>query len=425
MKPILEIHNISKIYRIMSGQGPYLNLRDLIASTFGFGNKPNSTRWGRSKTQTEDFYALSNVSFDVNEGDAVGIVGSNGAGKSTLLKVISKITPPSYGKIIVRGRVASLLEVGTGFHAELTGRENIFLNGSILGMKRKEILAKFEEIVDFSGVEKFIDTPIKHYSSGMQLRLAFAVAAFLEPEILLIDEVLAVGDVEFQKKCLGKMDEVHRSGRTVLFVSHNMSAVKTLCQKCICISDGKLVEYGLSEEVVSNYLKMTNTEKSELILSDDEEVVGDNVAVLRSAKAIDEDHNPVQGIYIHKKIGIEFTYEVLESGYNPIPNIYVYKATGECAFTTSESNNPLFKQKGVIKTTLWIPENLLNIGMYNVGIALSTFSPEKVHFFLQDALVFETLEDLSLRNVDYNNPLPGVVKPILKWESEKIESETL
>ena len=199
MQPILEIKGISKKFRIRHEQPPYLSLRDSIAAAF-------TSPLGGGRVGAKDFWALKDVSFDVYPGDSIGIIGKNGAGKSTLLKILSKITPPTQGKIISRGRIASLLEVGTGFHPELSGRENIFLNGSILGMRRKEIQVKFDEIVDFSGVEKFLDTPLKHYSSGMQLRLAFAVAAFLEPEILVIDEVLAVGDAEFQRKCLGKME---------------------------------------------------------------------------------------------------------------------------------------------------------------------------------------------------------------------------
>ena len=214
------------------------------------------TSIGFSKATTEDFWALNNISFNVEIGESIGIIGKNGAGKSTLLKVLSKITPPTKGKIISRGRLASLLEVGTGFHPELTGRENIFLNGSLLGMKQREIEAKFDEIVDFSGVEKFLDTPLKHYSSGMHLRLAFSVAAFLEPEILIVDEVLAVGDAEFQKKCLRKMENVSQSGRTILFVSHNMAAVENLCKNSILLQGGELVDAGLTSSVVSHYLRI-------------------------------------------------------------------------------------------------------------------------------------------------------------------------
>lgn len=242
MKPILEIQNISKKYRIQHMAGGYLSLRDRMVNALKF-----------EKNNTEDFWALKDVSFEVQPGESIGIIGRNGAGKSTLLKILSKITPPTTGKIVSRGRVASLLEVGTGFHPELTGRENIFFNGSLLGMKRREIEAKFDEIVDFSGVEKFLDTPLKHFSSGMQLRLAFAVAAFLEPEILIIDEVLAVGDAEFQKKCLGKMEDVSKSGRTILFVSHNMGAVQVLCKRGIYLNGGKILIDGKIDLTLSRY----------------------------------------------------------------------------------------------------------------------------------------------------------------------------
>lgn len=250
MKPILEIQHISKKFRIRHEKQPYLSIRDSFSSLF----KP-------SKNTTEDFYALQDISFNVNQGDTVGIIGKNGAGKSTLLKILSKITPPTTGKIICRGRIASLLEVGTGFHPELSGRENIFLNGSILGMKRSEIVKNFDAIVDFAGVERFIDTPLKHYSSGMQLRLAFAVAAFLENEILIIDEVLAVGDAEFQKKCLGKMEDVSKSGRTLLFVSHNLSALQSLCNNAIYLEQGELFISGNSADIVKKYLQINISNK--------------------------------------------------------------------------------------------------------------------------------------------------------------------
>jgi len=245
MKPILQIENISKRFRIAHElQQPYLNIRDSLAQLVR----------RRQGSTSEEFWALRDITFDVGAGESVGIIGKNGAGKSTLLKILSKITPPSSGRIVSRGRIASLLEVGTGFHPELTGRENIFLNGSILGMKRFEIEKKFDEIIDFAGVERFLDTPLKHYSSGMQLRLAFSVAAFLEPEILIIDEVLAVGDAEFQKKCMGKMDEVSKSGRTILFVSHNMGAVTNLCTKAILLRKGQIAMIDNSSKVVEQYL---------------------------------------------------------------------------------------------------------------------------------------------------------------------------
>lgn len=250
MKPILEIQHISKRFVLNSAQQPYLSLRDSLTGFF----KPS--------TKKEDFWALNDISLDIYEGDTVGIIGKNGAGKSTLLKILSRITPPTSGKIVSRGRIASLLEVGTGFHPELTGRENVYMNGSILGMRRKEIDRNFDAIIDFAGIERFVDTPLKHYSSGMQLRLAFAVAAFLENEILIIDEVLAVGDAEFQKKCMTKMGDISQSGRTILFVSHNMAAIEGLCKKGALLEKGRLITSGAIGPIVSEYVTRGNATES-------------------------------------------------------------------------------------------------------------------------------------------------------------------
>ena len=258
MKPILEIHNVGKRYKLHHLTGGYYSFRERILQSLAI-----------KKNATEEFWALKDVSADIYPGESVGIIGRNGAGKSTLLKILSKITPPTTGKIITRGRVASLLEVGTGFHLELTGRENIFFNGSLLGMKRKEIESKFDEIVDFSGVEKFLDTPLKHFSSGMQLRLAFAVAAFLDPEILIIDEVLAVGDVYFQQKCVHKMTQISGQGRTIIFVSHNFSAVKTLCRRSIVLSEGVKIFDGETEQAISIYSGKTENHRKVHDLSKD------------------------------------------------------------------------------------------------------------------------------------------------------------
>jgi lipopolysaccharide transport system ATP-binding protein len=259
MNSVIQIEGLSKRYVIRHAhRANYATLREEIAKKTGQLVKhlfaPGSVSAQKKASSKEEFWALNNISFEVNQGDKIGIIGRNGAGKTTLLKIISRITEPTSGRVKLKGRVASLLEVGTGFHPELTGRENIYLNGAILGMKKAEIRAKFDEIVSFAEIEKFLDTPVKRYSSGMYVRLAFAVAAHLEPEILLVDEVLAVGDAAFQKKCLGKMGDVSRAGRTILFVSHNMAIVENLCSLCILLDNGQIASYGPAQTVIAKYV---------------------------------------------------------------------------------------------------------------------------------------------------------------------------
>jgi lipopolysaccharide transport system ATP-binding protein len=252
VKPILEVQNISKQFKISHQGSGYVSFRERISGLF------------RSREKQEEFWALKDISFEVKEGESVGIIGRNGAGKSTLLKILSRITPPTTGRIVSRGRIASLLEVGTGFHYELTGRENVYMNGSILGMRKSEIDKQFDAIVDFSGVEKFLDTPLKHYSSGMQLRLAFAVAAHLEPEILIVDEVLAVGDASFQRKCFQKMGDINSSGRTILFVSHNITQVNQLCTAGILLDQGNIVYQGTIHDATAAYLSNNTRTNNEI-----------------------------------------------------------------------------------------------------------------------------------------------------------------
>jgi lipopolysaccharide transport system ATP-binding protein len=259
MTPVISVRGLGKRYMLSHERNGYVALRDVITYTlfhpFRLLKTKKAERGERRRGAREDFWALRDVSFDTNKGEVIGIIGKNGAGKSTLLKILTGITPPTEGEARLTGKIASLLEVGTGFHPELSGRENIYLNGAILGMKRKEIAKKFDEIVAFAGIEQFLDTPVKYYSSGMYVRLAFSVAAHLEPEILIVDEVLAVGDAEFQKKCLGKMEEVTKQdGRTILFVSHNMAAVERLCKKTVLLEHGKIKMFGDTKEVVHAYL---------------------------------------------------------------------------------------------------------------------------------------------------------------------------
>jgi lipopolysaccharide transport system ATP-binding protein len=278
MKPIIEIQNISKKFRLDHKGVAYLSLRDKLTSMF-------------ERNIKEDFWALEDVSFNVQPGEALGIIGRNGAGKSTLLKILSRITPPTRGKIISRGRIASLLEVGTGFHSELTGRENIFMNGSILGMKKNEINNKFDEIVGFSGTEKFLDTQLKHYSSGMQLRLAFAVAAHLEPEILIIDEVLAVGDAEFQRKCMSKMNDVVSKGRTLLLVSHNLESIAAMCSRGVLLERGRVALNGPIQQVLSKYQQAITTD-SEISVGDRNDRIGNGI--LKFKQIYVADHNGLE-----------------------------------------------------------------------------------------------------------------------------------
>ncbi len=299
MQPAIEIRNLGKEYHIATSQ-PYLALRDVITHS-----AKNLFSSGRSSK--EKFFALQGISLDIQAGERIGIIGRNGAGKSTLLKIISRITPPTTGHISLLGRVGSLLEVGTGFHPELTGRENIYLNGSILGMKKTEINRQLDAIIDFSGVEKFLDTPLKHYSSGMQLRLAFAVAAHLEPEILLIDEVLAVGDIEFQKKCIGKMEEVSKGqGRTILLVSHNMGTIQSFCNKVLYLSDGKMKAFGEKDAVIAQYLKditqSTNRSKS----------TGNGKATIQDTRLLSGNHT-VSEILMGYPVTIAATISAAES----------------------------------------------------------------------------------------------------------------
>ncbi len=375
MKPILEIKDLSKKYRIHGNVQPYLSLREAFFSFL----KPSAKK--------EDFWALKDINFTVNPGDSVGIIGKNGAGKSTLLKVLSKITPPTSGSIISRGRIASLLEVGTGFHLELSGRENIFMNGSILGMKRADIVKKFDEIVDFAGVQKFIDTPLKHYSSGMQLRLAFAVAAFLEPEILIIDEVLAVGDAEFQKKCLGKMKDVSANeGRTVLFVSHNMGAISQLCSKSIFLSQGQLLLSDSTEKVIQTYLK--NNEATTSIIK--KEVHKDENHFVHVFMGND-DKLPTNEYGYNDNIYINVTMHLTELNKNFELAMRLIDRNKNPVFTIHERLDKYYKNDNLIELVIKIPAGFLTPNSFSWVICIN--NPGITNYDLQDdVLDFSIIE---------------------------------
>jgi len=366
-------------------------------------------------------WALKDIDFDVFEGQALGIVGANGAGKSTLLKVLTGITPPTTGEIKIRGRVSSLLEVGTGFHPELTGRENVFLNGTMLGMKRAEVHRKFDEIVAFSGVEKFLDTPVKRYSSGMRVRLAFAVAAHLEPEVLIIDEVLAVGDAAFQRKCLNKMDDSSKQGRTVLFVSHNLPAISRLCSRAILLQEGKIVLEGTSSEVVSAYLRNADRDTSDMQWSE-KDAPGDDIARLRSVRVIDKQGQSPDSFDLRYPIGIEMKYDVGESGRKLLPHIVVVNDQGLTLFTVLETDpewHGKTRKAGSYTTTVWFPGNMLADGRFFVTAIMSSMEPFENHFHLPEVVGFHVEDSFEVDGARgiYTGNMDGVIRPKLGWET--------
>lgn len=403
MKPIIEISHLSKKYRLGQHE-TYYALRDTIARFF-----KNPVKTVKNNTNVNEFWALKDLNFKVNQGEVMGVIGRNGAGKSTLLKILSQITPPTEGEVILRGRVGSLLEVGTGFNPELTGRENIFLNGAILGMKKAEVKRKFDEIVDFAQVEKFLDTPTKFYSSGMYMRLAFAVAAHLEPEILIVDEVLAVGDAEFQKKCLGKMNSVAHEGRTVLFVSHNMTALKSLCHKAVLLENGRVVKKG-DVEAVANYYLNKNTSQTERIWKDKDTAPGNESVRMHYAKIVAGRHD-VHELYVDTPFKLEFAFwnNLEKSRLNF--SMTISNTDGVVVFNTISESETF--QKGLVKGSCLIPENLLNDEKYRVMIMITKDRSTPL-FFMEDVLLFE-IKDVP-RMEGWQGKWQGVIRPHLQWK---------
>jgi lipopolysaccharide transport system ATP-binding protein len=368
-------------------------------------------------------WALRDISFTVQKGELLGIIGRNGAGKSTLLKILAKVTDPTTGLIEIHGRVSSLLEVGTGFHPELTGRENIYLNGTILGMKKTEIDRKFDEIVDFSGVEKFIDTPVKRYSSGMSVRVAFAVAAYLEPEILIIDEVLAVGDEEFQKKCLGKMRDVGQAGRTVLFVSHNMPAVTRLCSRTILLEEGQILKDGPSRDVISAYLGTETGTIGERVWVDPLKAPAGEVCRLRAVRVRSEDGQIIETLDIRQPVRLEMEFEVLKPGHVLMPHYNILNEDGIELFSAHDLD-PEWRGRhrpiGRYVSTVWVPGNFFAEGTIFVAAAMITLNPNVVQFYEADVVAFNVVESFggdSARG-DWLKQMSGVVRPMLKWSTE-------
>ena len=426
-QPVIRVENLSKSYLIghQGARERYSSLRDTLGRhASNLARRTLDTVRGKQMLQgdsVEEFWALKDVSFEVQQGEVLGIIGRNGAGKSTLLKILSRITEPTKGRVELNGRVASLLEVGTGFHPELTGRENITLNGAILGMSRREIKAKFDEIVAFAGIEKFLDTPVKRYSSGMYVRLAFAVAAHLEPEILIVDEVLAVGDADFQTKCMGKMKDVASDGRTVLFVSHAMGAISSLCSRCIQLNHGEVIASGTPMEVISSYFREGKDSPYRADFTQGRKISGEG-ATLLSAMIADEGGIPLAEAVITKPLQIRMKYQIdLPSKGFFYPNFHFYDDGGNCAFIACPEGPELPSQPGVYEAICHIPAHFLNDGTYFVGIALTNSDGSvKVAFHEIDALCLHVKdpmdETLYTKRNGYAGTYPGAVRPFFNWD---------
>jgi lipopolysaccharide transport system ATP-binding protein len=426
MNPIIQVCGISKQYRIGERERLNKTFREALADALmaPVRNFRRIRKLNKFENQSElnSIWALKDVSFEVQSGEVVGIIGRNGAGKSTLLKILSRITDPTEGEIRLYGRVSSLLEVGTGFHPELTGRENIYLNGTILGMRRSEIDGKLDEIIAFSEIDKFIDTPVKRYSSGMYVRLAFAVAAHLKPDILIVDEVLAVGDAGFQKKCLGKMGEVAGEGRTVLFVSHNMGAIQSLCSRSLWIDQGKIRKDGPSQAVVSSYLNQGQTKAGQRIWTGDERP-GNKSFRLASINLKTSSGEITSDINISEELLIEIDYEVIRPGARVIFSLHLMDENDGhiCSSLSNQAENeyhdvPL--STGYYRSICRLPGNLLNSCRYTISLkGLSDGWSDS--FLVERALAFDGLDDGVLKR-DYSGTLGGLIRPKLNWTTRPL-----
>jgi lipopolysaccharide transport system ATP-binding protein len=429
----IRVENISKRYHIGHSQKQYKTLRDSLTESFSApvrrlsrllsGDASGASDWG------DTIWALKNVSFEIKRGEVVGIIGHNGSGKSTLLKLLSRITEPTGGNAEIHGRVGAMLEVGTGFHGELTGRENLYLNGAILGMRKTEIDRKLDEIIEFSGVEKFIDTPVKHYSSGMFLRLAFAVAAYLEPENLIVDEVLAVGDLNFQRKCLNKMEDVGREGRTVLFVSHNMAAITRLCSRAILLSQGQIVSDGPSHQIVDAYLNAGFGITSVKEWPDAEKAPGDQIARLRAVRVCSETGQVSGSFDIRDTVLLEMEFDVLEPGKTMFGHFQLFNSEGFHIFSSHEID-PAWRRRprptGRWISTVRVPGNFLSEGSMLVGVGLITLEPETSRFYQRDAVVFQVVDNGSGDSArgDWLGQMGGVIRPLLEWNTQMVPQLT-
>jgi lipopolysaccharide transport system ATP-binding protein len=419
----IRVENLGKQYHIGAiekngGRYTYKSLRDSIASAASAPFRAARALMGRNGApenhQEETIWALKDVSFDVKQGEIVGVIGRNGAGKSTLLKILSRITEPTTGHVEIRGRVGSLLEVGTGFHPELTGRDNVYLNGAILGMKRAEIARNFDAIVAFAEVEKFIDTPVKHYSSGMYLRLAFAVAAHLQTEILMVDEVLAVGDAQFQKKCLGKMHDVSEGGRTVLFVSHNMTAVQSLCRRALMMNKGKLVADGPVALVVPRYLRESQVRMEEEHWTQPLSAPGNDLIRIKRVRVLPDDNSSGPLLTMQTPLRIETEYWVMKAGV--ITHLTYHLLNDQGVTVLTSGCRAEVREPGVYRAVCQLPANLLNSGGY--FLKLFIVRNENTVTYENDDIASFDVEDTAERGGAYMGREPGVVQPLLAWTTE-------
>ena len=418
----LRVTGLGKQYQLGERES-YQALRDVISRRMSAPLRRLRGASQESMGQTGGtLWALRDVTFEVSHGEALGIIGRNGAGKSTLLKILSRITEPSEGEAVVYGRVGALLEVGTGFHPELTGKENVLLNGALLGMRRKEIRASLDDIVEFAGVQRFVDTPVKRYSTGMRARLAFAVAAFLETDILVVDEVLAVGDAEFQKKCMGKMGDAAHSGRTVLFVSHNMAAVETLCRRSIWLDGGRCVADGPSSDVVSRYLSTSFSALSEQSWPDIEAAPGNDAVRLRRAVVRPEGGSTADAIDVHTAIAVEIEYWNLRPGALLNLSLHVYNEQGIKIFNALPYLERVWQgrpfPRGLYRDTCHIPPNLLNDGMHRIELMVIEDGRYLLHQ-IDDLLVFD-VRDVGASRDGWFGEWEGAVRPQLEWQTEQL-----
>lgn len=411
----IDAENISKKYiidhqRKIKSSG----LKDVLNDTFD--RWFNSQKRAIAFSKQEEFWALKDVSFQIQQGDRIGIVGHNGAGKSTLLKILSRITEPTTGQIKINGRIASLLEVGTGFHPDLTGRENIFLNGAILGMTKHEIRGAFDAIVDFAGVEKFLDTPVKRYSSGMYVRLGFAIAAHLSPEILIVDEVLAVGDTEFQKKCLGKMRDISESGRTLIFVSHNLTAIQALCNKSFFFEKGHLIDQGETSHIVTTYLSKVSHKTLSKSWEEIDKAPGNDEVRVKQFTLVPSYIDNLSHIDVRTPFRLEFEFWNLTEGAMLNLSMHLYTFTGECIFNVGTTAEVM--SKGIIKGVCEIPGNFLNDGSYVVSMMIVK-DTSTVLYNMEEALTFD-IEDFR-ENVTWYGKWPGYIRPQLNFAISQTE----